>query len=66
MNVEAELALKLNQQMDLLRWFYDHGINVHISPHETEPGWNVKVQVREPAPVPRSAFRVPTWEGGGE
>lgn len=38
---EAEIALKLNEVLDQLRWFYDRGIKLEISP--AEQGWSLKL-----------------------
>lgn len=42
---EAEIASKLNDVLDQLRWFYDRGIKLEISPAET--GWSLKLTMAD-------------------
>lgn len=42
---DAEIALKINALMDLLKWFREHTVKIHISPSES--GWNLKFTVPE-------------------
>lgn len=42
---DTEIAKRINAMMDLLKWFREHSVKIHISP--TEEGWSLKFSVPE-------------------
>lgn len=45
---DAEIAVKINALLDLLKWFREHRVKIHLSP--TADGWNLKFTVPEEGP----------------
>jgi hypothetical protein len=47
-DADKEIAVKINALLDLLKWFREHAVKIHLSP--TKEGWNLKFTVPEKDP----------------